>query len=148
MEEGIFTLWTLVHISSGVVLAFLLSLRHIKLIEFAGFFSIPFLFIDYIPIKIVSLVIIVISGIALATKHFSKRKKELHFNWSIIVTLFLLILWELFEYSLSPIIRFGEESLKNRISDVIVGLVGFLITYIFIHLKRKHKKNKHRKKSQ
>jgi len=140
MEEGIFTLWSIVHIFSGTTLAFLFSLRQIKLMEFAGVFAIPFLFIDNTALRIISLVIVFFSAAALVIKRSSK-KKEPPLILSIIIILFLLILWEIFEYITSPITGFGKESTKNRISDVVFAFLSFSTTYIIIHIKRKRRKH-------
>ena len=147
MEVGIITLWTLVHIFSGVVLAFLFSLKDIHLIEFAGFLALPLLLVDNPAIRIVSLAVIFISIVAFVVKHFSKKKGGFSFIIDIIFTLFLLILWELTEYLTFPMTNFGGESAMNKIFDVIFGFCGFLVAYLIIH-KKKHKKQKHRKKSQ
>lgn len=149
METGIFTLWTFAHIFSGIALGFLFSLKDIHLIEFAGFLAIPLLFVDNPAVKIIALAVIFISIVAFVIKHFSK-KKHLSFLLDIIFTLFLLILWELAEYLTYPITHFGQESILNKISDVIFGFCGFLVTFLIIH--RKHKKSKkrikHKRKSQ
>lgn len=147
MENGVLTLWSIVHVFSGIVLAFLFSLKRIKLIEFAGFFALPFLLINYTPVRIVSMVIIFISLIALFTKHFSKRKNGPTFFHSIIFAFSLLVIWEFFEYFTSPFTNFGVESFVNKISDIVVGFAGFMAVYPFVHRKIKHKK-KHRKKLQ
>jgi uncharacterized membrane protein YuzA (DUF378 family) len=145
MEEGIFTLWTLVHIFSGIVLAFLFSLRDIRLIEFAGFLAIPLLLVNNPAVNLISLVVIFISILAFVVKHFSKDKKELKLFLDVIFVLFLLILWELVEYLTFPITNSGAESALNKISDIIFGFCGFLIAYLIIHKKLKHKKQKHKK---
>jgi len=145
MEEGILSLWTLVHIFSGVVLAFLFSLKKVKLIEFAGLLALPFIFLHNPPVQIVSLVIVFISGFAFVVKRVSKKKDGFSLVLDIILTLFLLILWELAEYLTYPITHFGEESLLNRTSDIIFGFAGFLITYPFLHRARKRRRHKRRK---
>ncbi|MDD5699696.1 MAG: hypothetical protein PHH00_00685 [Candidatus Nanoarchaeia archaeon] len=148
METGIFTLWTLVHIFSGVILALLFSLKEIRLIEFAGFLAIvPLIFVNNPAVKIVSLTVIFISILAFVAKHFLEKKKEFSLFLDIILTLFLLILWELIEYLTYPITKFGAESTLNKIFDVIFGFCGFLAAYILIHRKRKMK-IRHKKKSQ
>ena len=148
MEVGIITLWTLVHIFSGVVLAFLFSLKDIRLIEFAGFLALPLLLVDNPAIKIVSLAVIFISIVAFVVKRFSKNKRGLSLSWDIIFTLFLLILWELAEYLTFPITNFGAESTLNKIFDVLFGFCGFLAAYIIIHRKHIKKISKHKRKSQ
>jgi len=147
MEVGIITLWTLVHIFSGIVLAFLFSLRDIHLIELAGLLAIPLLLVDNPAIRIVCLAVIFISILAFVVKHFSKKKDGFSFIIDIIFTLFLLILWELAEYLTFPMTNFGGESTLNKIFDVVFGFCGFLVAYLLIH-KKKYKKQKHKRKSQ
>lgn len=146
MEVGIFTLWTFVHIFSGIVLAFLFSLKDIRLIEFAGLLAILPLIIGNPAVKIVSLAVIFISIVAFVVNRLEKKKK-FTLLFDIILTLFLLILWEIAEYLTYPITHFGLESLVNKISDVVFGFGSFLVAYLLIH--RKHKKKiKHKRKSQ
>ena len=149
METGIFTLWSLVHIFSGVILAFLFSLKAIRLIEFAGFLAIvPLIFVNNPAIKIISLVVIFISILAFVVKHFLEKKKKFSLFLDILLTLFLLILWELIEYLTYPITNFGAESTLNKVFDVIFGFCGFLVAYILIHRKRKMKIKRKRKSQQ
>ncbi len=149
MEEGIFTLWSIVHIFSGVVLGFLFSLKEIRLIEFAGFLAIiPLLLVNSPTVKLISLAVIFISILAFVVNRISKKKTIFHLSIDIVLTLFLLILWEIAEYLTYPITHFGTESTLNKTSDVIFGFLGFLITYLVIHWKFINKNKKHRKKSQ
>ncbi len=145
MEEVIFTIWTLVHILSGVVLAFLFSLKEIRLIEFAGVLALlPLFLVNNSAVKIVSLAVVFISILAFVVNRLEK-KKRFSLLLDIILTLFLLILWELIEYLTSPITGFGEESTMNKIFDVIFGFCGFLAAYIIIHKKHRIKINRKRK---
>jgi len=147
MEVGIFTLWTFVHIFSGIVLAFLFSLKDIRFIEFTGFLAIIPLFIGNPAVKIVSLAVIFISILAFVVNRLEKKKK-FTLLLDIILTLFLLILWEIAEYLTYPITHFGLESLVNKISDVVFGFGSFLVAYLLIHRKHKQKRQKHKRKSQ
>ncbi len=142
MEEGIFTLWSLVHVFSGIVLAFLFSLRRIKLIEFAGIFALPLLFLNYTPARIISMAVVSVSLIALFTKHFSNRKEGPTLFHSVIFAFLLLVLWEVFEYLTSSITLFGIESFRNRVSDIVIGFGGFIAVYPIIHRKMHGKKRK------
>ena len=135
------------HIFSGIVLAFLFSLKDIRFIEFTGFLAIIPLFIGNPAVKIVSLAVIFISILAFVVNRLEKKKK-FTLLLDIILTLFLLILWEIAEYLTYPITHFGLESLVNKISDVVFGFGSFLVAYLLIHRKHKQKRQKHKRKSQ
>ncbi|HLC95883.1 MAG TPA: hypothetical protein VJH97_00995 [Candidatus Nanoarchaeia archaeon] len=63
--------------------------------------------------------------------NFRKLRKTTPLR-SAIITLLLLIAWELFErYALAGI-EFGRELIRNRIADVVIGFAGFMITYILL----------------
>lgn len=146
MEVGIFTTWTFVHIFAGITLAFLFSLKDIRLIEFTGFLAIPLLFIGNPAVTLISLAVIFLSIVAFVVNRLEKKKK-FTLLLDIILTLFLLILWEIAEYLTYPITHFGLESLVNKISDVVFGFCSFLVAYFILH--RKHKKKiKSKRKSQ
>ena len=147
METGIFTLWSIVHIFSGIILAFLFSLKEIRLIEFAGLLAIPLVFVGNSAVTVVSLVVIFISILAAVVNRMEKKKKFSLFL-DVVLTLSLLILWEVAEYLTYPITHFGGESLINKISDVMFGFCGFFIAYIFLHKRRKMKAGRARRKSQ
>lgn len=74
----------------------------------------------------------VIFGLVLNWRWFKKLKPYL----SIIITFVLLVAWEFFEYYFLAGIEFGNELLRNRISDVIFGFGAFLITYFIIRKKK------------
>ena len=147
METGVLTLWSLVHLASGILLAFLFSYKFTRFIEFAGIAFVPLLFVNFTPIRIISLVIIFISFFAFLETYSSNKTKKPNFEIDIPLALFLLILWEVFEFITSPFTNFGNESILNHTSDVIVGFIGFLSLFLFINRNKKGKrKSKKRSK--
>ena len=65
---------------------------------------------------------------------FNFRKlKKISFVKSATITLFLLILWEYFErYVTYPLLDFGGELIRNRIADVIIGFLAFVLMYFIL----------------
>lgn len=144
MEEGVFTLWSIAHFFTGIVLAFVFSVKQTRLIGIFGIFAIPFIFIPYFPVdvKIVALVVVFIAITAFVISYFYKKGRKFKNFQNIIFASFLLVLWEIFEYLTSPTTQFGAESPINKISDLIIGFTGFIIVYLYF---RKQPKNKHKK---
>ncbi|MBI5148778.1 hypothetical protein HZA33_03800 [Candidatus Pacearchaeota archaeon] len=68
-------------------------------------------------------------GLLLGVLFAKFLKKE----YAMLIALALLIAWEFFEnftfHGNWGFIYFREESLLNMISDVIVGFIGFLVTF-------------------
>lgn len=77
------------------------------------------------------------SGVFFGILFNHKKFKKVGLVKSTIITLFLLILWEFFEFYVTvPLINFGAELIRNRIADVIIGMVGYFIAYYYFTWKK------------
>jgi hypothetical protein len=132
MEEGVFTLWSIVHFFSGIAFAFMFSLKWINLIKYAGIFVAPFFLINNIPLTIICTTIIFVSVIAWILDYFSKKGKNLSYSESLLCAFSLFTIWEFFEYLTSPITGFGAESFVNKTSDLVIGFGTFLLVFFFL----------------
>jgi len=76
------------------------------------------------------------SGVFFGVLFNFRKLKNVRVIHATIITFILLILWEVFErYALAGI-AFGNELIRNRISDVVIGQIGFFIVYFLL---RKYK---------
>ena len=134
MEEGLFTLWSIAHLLVGVAFAFVLSDKFLKVIQYAGIIALfPLFFIDNTTVKIISSVIIFLAVLALIMGRLAVRRKKLNKLQAGILVMVLILGWEIFEYFTFSITGFEAESLANRAADIVIGFVGFILTFTFLH---------------
>ena len=69
------------------------------------------------------------TGIGFGALFNFRKLKKISFGKASAITLFLLILWEYFERYVLWVVPFGQELIRNRIADVIIGFAAFLIAY-------------------
>ena len=137
METQIFTLWTIAHVITGVSFGLIFSMRFKKVFEFIIFIPILiFILENNITMRVISIVIILMCLLGITLKYLEKRKIKLKPVYVFIAVAIFLISWEMFEYFTSSFINLGDELLKNRISDMIVGFAGFVLSYLFLKRKK------------
>ena len=134
MEEALFTLWSIAHLSVGIMFAFILSKKFLKITQYAGIVALfPLFFIENTIAKIISLTVIFLSVFALIIGRLGAKRKKLNKLQSIGLVSLLILGWEVFEYFTSSVTGFGAESLANRAADIVIGFAGFIITFIFLN---------------
>jgi len=73
-----------------------------------------------------------LTGILIGFIANSWKFKKVKVKHAYLIVFGLLVLWELFEYYvLVPLTGFGIEVIENRISDVVIGYIAFLIAYYY-----------------
>lgn len=138
MEEGLFTLWSIAHLLFGIIFAFVLSNKFLKIVEYIGVIALfPLFFINNSIVRIISFIIIILAVFALIMECLAAKRRKMNKLQAVILVLFLILGWEIFEYFTSPITGFGAESLANRAADVVIGFIGFILTFTLLHKVKK-----------
>ena len=130
METALVTWWSIAHFLTGVVLGLAFRLKiHKKTAWLIPLALIVMIFFRDIGVWVVGATAIGLIILGISLKELAKRKILLNNTVIIPVILIILIGWELFEAIVLGRIPFGQESLRNKISDIVIGFAGFLITY-------------------
>jgi len=76
------------------------------------------------------------SGVFFGVLFNFRKLKNVKVIWATVITFILLVLWEVFERYALASIEFGNELIRNRVSDVVIGMIGYFIVYFLL---RKYK---------
>jgi len=81
-------------------------------------------------------IIHILTGVLIGFIANSWKFKKVKAKYAYIIAFCLLVLWEIFEkYVAVPLTGFGIESIVNRVSDIVIGYVAFLIAYYYARKK-------------
>ena len=76
------------------------------------------------------------------SKKFPQNAKKIIFSKTFFFSLFIILSWEAYEIFVNNLFAKNKFDLADTISDIIFGILGFLISYfIFTKIFKKDKNN-------